>query len=69
MRRLEIRVAVADYKCAKTVALLSTVAALQARHAKHIPKAYAGTLAKLTRIDARALRALKALHLHLPKKR
>lgn len=69
LRNLEIRVSLADYRCARTVALLSTVHALQARHAKYFPKAYAGTLAKLTRIDARALRVVKALHLHLPAKR
>jgi hypothetical protein len=69
LRNLEIKVALADYKCAKTVALLSTVQALQARHARYFPKAYAGALAKLTRLDARALRIAKALHLHVPGKR
>lgn len=69
LRNLEIRVALADYKCAKSVALLSTVHALQARHARYFPKAYAGDLAKMTRLDARALRIAKTLHLHVPGKR
>jgi hypothetical protein len=69
LRNLEIGVALADYKCAETVALLSTVQAMQARHARYFPKAYASALAKLTRIDARALRIAKTLHLHVPGKR
>lgn len=52
LRSLEIGVALADRKCAETVALLSTVQAMQARHARYFPKAYASALAKLTRIDA-----------------
>lgn len=69
LRNLEIRVALADYKCAKALALLSTVQAPQARHARYFPKAYSGALAKLTRIDAWALRIAKTLHLHVPGKR
>jgi hypothetical protein len=68
LRNLEIRVSLADYKCAKTVALLSTVRALQARHARYFRQALAGSLAKLTHIEARALRIAKTLHLHLPHK-
>jgi hypothetical protein len=34
LRNLEIRVALADYKCAETVALVSTAQAMQARHAR-----------------------------------
>lgn len=69
LRKLEIKVSLADYKCAKAVALLSTVQILQARHAKYFSKALAGSLAKLTHLDARALRIAKTLHLHLPGKR
>ncbi|MDR2986582.1 MAG: hypothetical protein LBV34_17260 [Nocardiopsaceae bacterium] len=69
MRNLEIKVALADYRCAKTVALLPTVRSLQARHARYFPKAYAGALATMTRLDARALALTKALHLHRPAKR
>ena len=69
LRNLEIRVSLADYQCAKAVALVPTVRALQAHHARNYSKALAGYLAKLTRIEARALKAAKALHLHLPSKR
>ena len=66
LRNLEIKVSLADYKCAKTVALLVTVRALQARHARYFSKALSGSLTRLTRIDARALRIAQALHLNLP---
>jgi hypothetical protein len=69
MRNLEIRTSVADYRCAGSVALIRTVRALQAHHARYYSMALAGYLAKLTRIEARALKAAKALHLHLPSKR
>jgi hypothetical protein len=69
LRDLEITIALADYRCAKAVALLPTVRALQAHHARYYRKDLAGYLAKLTRIQARALRIAKALHLHLPSKR
>jgi hypothetical protein len=69
LRKLEIKVALADYRCAKTVALLPTVRALQTRHAKYFSKALAGSLARVTRIEARALKTAKGLHLHLPGKR
>ena len=69
MRNLEIRTSVADYRCAGSVALIPTVRALQAHHARYYSMALAGYLAKLTRIEARALKVAKALHLHLPSKR
>jgi hypothetical protein len=69
LRDLEIRVSLADYRCAKAVALLPTVRALQAHHARYYSQALAGYLAKLTRIQARALKVAKGLHLHLPSKR
>jgi hypothetical protein len=69
LRDLEIRVSLADYRCAKAVALVPTVRALQAHHARNYSKALAGYLAKLTRIEARALKVAKALHLHLPSQR
>jgi hypothetical protein len=69
LRDLEIRVSLADYHCAKAVALLPTVRALQAHHARYYSKELAGYLAKLTRIEARALKVAKGLHLHLPGKR
>ncbi len=62
---ITLALALADYKCAETVAHLSTVQAMQARHARYFPKAYASALAKLTCIDARALRIAKTLHLQL----
>jgi hypothetical protein len=67
--KLEIKVALADYRCAGKVALLSTVHTLQTRHAKYFSKALAGSLAKITRIEARAIKITKGLHLHLPAKR
>jgi hypothetical protein len=68
LRHLEIRTSLADYRCAKKVALLPTVHALQTKHARHFSKALAGSLAKITRIDARAFKIAKTLHLHLPAK-
>ena len=68
LRKLEIKVSLADYKCATTVKLLSTVHALQTRHAKYFSKSLAGSLAKLTHLEARALRIARTLHFHLPGK-
>jgi len=69
LRDLEIRTAVADYRCSKSVALLATVRALQAWHARNYSKAYAGGLARLTRVEARALKVARALHVHVPGQR
>jgi hypothetical protein len=69
LRNLEIRISLADFRCAKAVALVPTVRALQAHHARYYSMALAGYLAKLTRIEARALKVAKALNLHLPSKR
>jgi hypothetical protein len=68
-KKLEIKVSLTDYRCAKEVALLPTVRAMQTNHARHFSKALAGSLAKITRIDARAFKVAKTLHLHLPVKR
>jgi hypothetical protein len=62
LRDLEIKVSVRDYQCAATVALLPTVRALQAAHAKYLSKTLAGNLARITQIYARALKVAKALH-------
>jgi hypothetical protein len=65
-KKLEIKVSLADYRCAKEVALLPTVHALQIKHSRHFSKALAGSLAKITRIEARAFKTAKILHLQLP---
>jgi hypothetical protein len=67
LRGLEIRTAVADYGCAQAVRLLPTVMALQAHHARFYSKALAPHLAQLVRVDARALRVARALHIRLPR--
>jgi hypothetical protein len=67
LRALEIRTSVADYRCAQAVRLLPVVMALQAHHARYYSKALAPYVAKLVRVNARALRVARALHIHLPR--
>ena len=67
LRRLEIRTAVADYRCAQSVRLLPRIMALQDHHARYYSKALAPHLARLVRVDARALRVARALHVRVPR--
>jgi hypothetical protein len=64
MRELEIKTAVADYKCSAAVKLLPTVRALQEQHAGQLSGPLLSNLISITQIEATALKNAKSLHLN-----
>lgn len=64
MRELEIRTAVADYKCSAAVKLLPTVRALQDQHARQLSGTLLSDLISITQIEATALKNARSLHLN-----
>jgi hypothetical protein len=63
MRNLEIKTAVADYKCATAVHLVPTITGLEARHAEYLSSTLLSGLASITQIETTALNNAKSLHL------
>jgi hypothetical protein len=63
MRDLEIKTAVADYKCSAAVRLMPAVSALQATHAGQLSGTLLGSLASITQIETTALNNAKSMHL------
>ena len=61
--RLEIKVAVADYRCARTVRLVAIAQRVQSEHAKVLSRPLARYLALITAVDARAARVARGLSL------
>lgn len=61
-RALEIRTAVQDYRCAQTVKLVTTIKALQTRHARYVSKAIARHVTRIIHVFAHALKEAKRLH-------
>jgi hypothetical protein len=61
-RALEIRTAVQDYHCAQTVKLVTTIKALQTRHARYVSKAIARNVARIIDVFAQALKEARRLH-------
>ena len=59
--RLEIRVAVADYRCARAMGLVAIARRLQSEHAKVLSRPLARYLALITAVDARAARVARGL--------
>ena len=62
VRDLEIRVAVADYQCAKAVNLVATARRLESEHAQYISRPLAQYLALITRVDIGAEKVAKSLN-------
>lgn len=60
-RALEIRTAVQDYHCAQTVKLVTTIKALQTRHARYVSKAIARKVARIIHVFAHALKEARRL--------
>jgi hypothetical protein len=61
-RALEIRTAVQDYRCAQAVKLVTTIKALQTRHARYVSKVIARKVARIIHVFAHALKEAKRLH-------
>lgn len=61
-RDLEIRVAVADYRCAAAVNLVATAQRLQDEHAQYMSRSLAQYLALVTEVDANAAKVAKSLN-------
>jgi hypothetical protein len=61
-RALEIRTAVQDYRCAQAVKLVTTIEALQTRHARYVSKAIARKVARIIDVFAHALKEAQRLH-------
>jgi hypothetical protein len=61
-RALEIRTAVQDYRCAQAVKLVTTIKALQTRHARYVSKAIARNVTRIIHVFAHALKEAKRLH-------
>ena len=61
-RDLEIKVAVADYRCAATVKLVPTARRLQNEHAQYLSRSLAQALALVTKVDANAAKLAKSLN-------
>jgi hypothetical protein len=64
MRELEIKTAVADYKCSAVVKLLPTVRALHEQHACRLSGTLLSDLISITQIEATALKNATSLHLN-----
>lgn len=62
-RDLEIRVAVADYRCAAAVNLVGTARRLENEHAQYIRRPLAQYLALITQVDTNAAKVAKSLNL------
>jgi hypothetical protein len=60
-RALEVRTAVQDYRCDHAVKLVSTIKALQTRHARYVSKAIAGKVARIIHVFAHALKEAQRL--------
>ena len=61
-RALEIRTAVQDYRCSRAVQLVTTIKALQARHARYVSNALARKVARIIHVFAHALNEARGLH-------
>lgn len=61
-RDLEIRVAVADYQCAKAVNLVATARRLESEHAQYMSRPLAQYLALITRVDISAAKVAKSIN-------
>jgi|GEM_PF-2207706 len=61
LHRLEIAVAVTDYRCAQAVSLVPVTTAVQSWAAAHLGITLVGDLARITDVDARALHAARTL--------
>jgi hypothetical protein len=64
MQALEIKTAVADYKCSAAVKLVPTVRALQEQYADQLSGPLLSDLISITQIVATALKNAKSLHLN-----
>jgi hypothetical protein len=61
LRRREVAVAVADYRCAQSVSLVRVTDAVQHTQAEHLGRTLIGDLARIVDIDERALRVARRL--------
>jgi hypothetical protein len=61
-RDLEIRVAVADYRCAAAANLVATARRLESEHAQYMSRPLAQYLALITRVDISAAKVAKSLY-------
>jgi hypothetical protein len=61
LHRLEIAVAVADYRCAQAVSLVGVTTGVQNYEAEHLGRTLVGDLARIVDVDARALRVARRL--------